>query len=195
VPEQLRDPLFQPRSRRVGASLLIADTADAIAARMPSVGRVWASLYRLIGATRVGASFRHRKFPATYIHAMSVFTASELRYLTGGHQLGRIATVGADGTPHVVPVGWIYNAPRDTIDVAGIELARTKKFRDIARTGRVAIVIDDLESVDPWRPRGLEVRGRGETIALPTPLIRIHPERIVSWGLGAGRTARTVAGP
>jgi len=126
---------------------------------------------------------------------MSVFTDTELRYLTGGRQLGRIATVGADGTPHVVPVAWIYNAVRDTIDVGGHELERTKKFRDVARTGRAAIVIDDLESTDPWRPRAVEVRGRAEAIALPTPLIRIHPERIVSWGLDGGRRARTVAGP
>jgi Pyridoxamine 5'-phosphate oxidase len=40
---------------------------------------------------------------------MSVFRGAELKYLSGGLQLGRIATVGADGTPHVVPVGWIYN--------------------------------------------------------------------------------------
>jgi pyridoxamine 5'-phosphate oxidase family protein len=125
--------------------------------------------------------------------AMSVFTAAELRYLTGGHQLGRIATVGADGTPHVVPVSWIYNAARDAIDVGGHNLEGSKKFRDVARTGRAAIVIDDLESVDPWRPRAIEVRGRGEAIALPTPLIRIYPERIVSWGLESGRSARTVA--
>ena len=124
---------------------------------------------------------------------MSVFTEAELQYLTGGRQLGRIATVGADGTPHVVPVGWIYNAARDTIDVGGHELEHTKKFRDVARTGRAAIVIDDLESVDPWRPRGIEMRGRADAITLPTPLIQIHPERIVSWGLGQNRSARTVA--
>ncbi len=124
---------------------------------------------------------------------MSVFTEAELRYLTGGRQLGRLATVGADGTPHVVPVGWIYNAARDTLDISGIELEQTKKFRDVARTGRAAIVVDDLESTDPWRPRAVEVRGRAEAIALPTPLIRIHPERIISWGLGAGRSSRTVA--
>jgi pyridoxamine 5'-phosphate oxidase family protein len=125
---------------------------------------------------------------------VSVFTPAELEYLAGGRQLGRIATVGADGTPHVVPVAWIYNAARETIDVTGYELEQSKKFRDIARAGRAAIVIDDLESTDPWHPRGIEVRGRGETLALPTPLIRIHPERIVSWGLGHGRSARTVAG-
>src|SRR5215208_6836505 len=124
---------------------------------------------------------------------MSVFTKAELDYLTGGRQLGRIATVGPDGTPHVVPVGWIYNAARDAIDVGGRDLQRTKKFRDVARSERAAIVIDDLASTDPWRPRGIEIRGRGEAIALPTPLIRIHPERIVSWGIEAARSARTVA--
>ncbi len=123
---------------------------------------------------------------------MSVFTEVELRYLTGGRQLGRLATVGADGTPHVVPGGWIYNAARDTIDIGGHDLERTKKFRDVARTGRAAIVIDDVKSTDPWHPRAIEVRGRGEAIALPTPLIRIHPERIVSWGIESTRSARTV---
>jgi pyridoxamine 5'-phosphate oxidase family protein len=128
-----------------------------------------------------------------YFRRVSVFTQAELRYLVGGSQLGRIATVGADGTPHVVPVAWIYNAARDTIDITGYELEQSKKFRDVARSGRVAIVIDDLESTDPWRPRGVEVRGRGEAIALPTPLIQIYPERVVSWGLGVARSARTVS--
>jgi pyridoxamine 5'-phosphate oxidase family protein len=125
---------------------------------------------------------------------MSVFTEAELGYLTGGRKLGRLATVGPDGTPHVVPVGWIYNAARDAIDIGGHELEQSKKFRDVARNGRAAIVIDDLESTDPWRPRAIEVRGRGEAIPMPTPLIRIHPERIISWGLAQGRSARTVGG-
>jgi pyridoxamine 5'-phosphate oxidase family protein len=124
---------------------------------------------------------------------VSVFTRAELDYLAGGRQLGRIATVGADGTPHVVPVAWIYNAARDTIDIGGSELERTKKFRDIRRSGRAAIVIDDIASTDPWRPRGIEIRGRGEAIAMPTPLIRVHPERIVTWGIESRGTARTVA--
>ena len=124
--------------------------------------------------------------------AMSVFREAELRYLAGGRQLGRIATVGTDGTPHVVPVAWIYNAARDTIDVGGRELDRTKKFRDVTRTGRAAIVIDDLAGTEPWVPRGIEIRGRGEAIAWPTPLIRIHPERIVAWGIEPTPQARSV---
>ena len=123
---------------------------------------------------------------------MSVFRDSELAYLAGGRQLGRLATVGADGTPHVVPVAWIYNAVRDTIDIGGSDLAETKKFRDVARSGRAAIVVDDVGDGEDWQPRGIEGRGRGEAIAMPTPLIRIHPERIVSWGLPGGRSARSV---
>jgi pyridoxamine 5'-phosphate oxidase family protein len=55
-------------------------------------------------------------------------------------------------------------------------------------------VIDDVPSVNPWRVRGIEVRGRAEAVAEPRPHLRIHPERIVSWGLEAGgRFARDVA--
>ena len=129
---------------------------------------------------------------------MSVFSDAELAYLTGGERrLARIATVGRDGTPHVVPVGWRYAAEHDAIEVGGFELERTKKFRDVRRSGRAAIVIDDLASTSPWRPRGIEIRGRGEAIGGERPVIRIRPERIVSWGLesaGAGRRhARSVA--
>jgi pyridoxamine 5'-phosphate oxidase family protein len=116
---------------------------------------------------------------------MSAFTDSELRYLTarGERRLARIATVGRDGTPHVVPVGWTYDPEHDAIQIGGAALERTKKFRDAARTGRAAVVIDDLASTDPWRPRGVEVRGRAEAITGPRSVIRVHPERIVSWGL------------
>ena len=93
--------------------------------------------------------------------------------------------------PELGPDGLAARVRQDS--PVGGELERSKKFRDVARSGRAAIVIDDLQSIDPWRPRAIEVRGRGEAIALPTPLIRIHPERIVSWGLGGGRSARTAA--
>jgi pyridoxamine 5'-phosphate oxidase family protein len=116
---------------------------------------------------------------------MSVFTDRELEYLgeRRPERLGRIATVGKDGTPHVVPVGFSYNSDGDTIDVGGMNFDRTKKFRDVRRSGRAAIVIDDLASTDPWRPRGIEVRGRAEAIGGERPLIRMHPERVVSWGI------------
>jgi pyridoxamine 5'-phosphate oxidase family protein len=116
---------------------------------------------------------------------MTAFTQNELEYLgePRPERLARIATVGRDGTPHVVPVGWRFNAELDTIDVGGMDAARTKKFRDVRRSGRAAIVIDDLVSTDPWQPRGIEIRGRAEAIEGDRALIRIHPERIVAWGL------------
>ena len=113
----------------------------------------------------------------------SAFSQQELAYLQGGRRLARIASVGRDGTPHVVPVGWSYNPDHDSIDVGGHDLDQTKKFRDVARSGRAAIVIDDLASVDPWRPRGVEVRGEAQAVTEPRPLIRIFPGRVRSWGL------------
>lgn len=126
---------------------------------------------------------------------MSVFTQAEIAYLEGG-LLGRLATVGPDGTPHVAPVGMIsHNADLDTMDVGGHDLANTKKFRDVRRIGRAALVVDDLVSADPFRPRGIEIRGRAEAIEEPSPVIRIHPERIVGWGIDTGgfeRNSRSV---
>jgi pyridoxamine 5'-phosphate oxidase family protein len=122
---------------------------------------------------------------------VSAFNESELEYLsrvqfpggTGAPRLGRIATVGKDGTPHVVPVGFRYDPEHDAIDVRGFDFEQTKKFRDVARSGRAAIVVDDLASTDPWRPRGIEVRGSAEAIRGDRPRIRIHPDRVVSWGI------------
>jgi pyridoxamine 5'-phosphate oxidase family protein len=124
----------------------------------------------------------------------SVFTEAELRYLSE-FRLGRIATVGKDGTPHVAPVGGSYDREHDVIEIGGRDFARSKKYHDAKRSGRAAIVIDDLASVDPWRPRGIEIRGGAEVVDDP-PRIRIRPQRIVSWGLDDddffARDARTV---
>lgn len=126
---------------------------------------------------------------------MSPFSEAELAYLTGERRLGRLATVARDGMPHVAPVGWSYNAQLGTIDIGGLDFARTKKFRDVAGTGRAAIVIDDV--LPPWQPRGVEVRGEAEALDGPEALVRIHPRRIVSWGLEdtdmGARTARDAA--
>jgi Pyridoxamine 5'-phosphate oxidase len=67
---------------------------------------------------------------------MSVFTRSELEYLRGGgpRRLARIATVGKDGSPHVVPVGFRYEPAHDSIDLHGYDLGRTRRFRDVERT-------------------------------------------------------------
>jgi pyridoxamine 5'-phosphate oxidase family protein len=130
--------------------------------------------------------------------AMSAFSDAEIAYL-GSQRLGRLATVGTDGMPHVVPVAFRYNPDADAIDIGGHDFAKRKKFRDVQRTGVAALVVDDV--LPPWEPRAVEVRG--EAITLETggkalmerfddPIIRITPRRIVSWGLEDGFHARSV---
>ena len=125
---------------------------------------------------------------------MSAFSTAEVEYLRS-QRLARIATAGPDGQPHVVPVAFRYNAETDTIDVGGHDFAQRKKYRDVQRNPRVAIVIDDLASIDPWRPRMVEVRGEaevlpsgGETIGpgFDPPMFRSRPKRIISFGIETG---------
>lgn len=125
---------------------------------------------------------------------MDVFTDIELTYLRSERRLGRLATVGPDGMPHISPVGWSLDEKAGVVEIGGHHMASTKKFRDVARTGRAAIVIDDV--LPPWRPQGVEIRGRAEAIGGENAVIRIYPTRIVSWGIdGGGRTARDVQPP
>jgi pyridoxamine 5'-phosphate oxidase family protein len=46
------------------------------------------------------------------------FSVRELEYLSE-RRLGRLATIDEAGLPHVVPLGWSYNAALDTIDIGG----------------------------------------------------------------------------
>jgi pyridoxamine 5'-phosphate oxidase family protein len=132
---------------------------------------------------------------------MSVFTRAELDYLAS-QRVGRLATVGPDGAPHVVPVGFRYDAETDTIEIGGHGLTGSKKWRDVATDPRVAFVIDDV--LPPWTPRMIEIRGLATQVTGPgtalasgydDALIRMTAVRILSFGLGdpqpAGRRSRS----
>ncbi len=123
---------------------------------------------------------------------MSVFTEAELEYLAS-QRLGRIATVGADGQPHVVPTSFRHDPEHDTIDVGGTRMSQTKKLRDVQRTGRASIVVDDVRP--PWSPRMLEIRGTAEVLPaggkafgdrFDDAIVRIRPARIISFGINPG---------
>jgi pyridoxamine 5'-phosphate oxidase family protein len=103
----------------------------------------------------------------------------EIAYLRT-QRLGRLATAKPDGTLQNSPVGFTYNAELGTIDIGGFDNTASRKYRNVADNGRAAFVVDDLASVDPWRVRCLEVRGRAETVG---DLIRLHPKRIISFGI------------
>ncbi len=119
---------------------------------------------------------------------MTSFSPVELEYLLSQRRLARIATADAGGQPHVTPVGmWSYNQDTGTVDVSGRDFASTRKYRNVQDNPKAALVVDDIASVNPWRPRAVVVEGPAEAIP-PThdgseALIRIAPERIISWGL------------
>lgn len=123
---------------------------------------------------------------------MDVFTTAELTYLHATKSLARLATVDAHGRPHVTPVGWSLTGDQDAVEVGGHNLAATKKFRDIAATGKVALVIDEV--LPPWHPQGIEIRGTAHAITDPEPRIRIHPHRIISWGFEGASGPHTAPG-
>ena len=122
----------------------------------------------------------------------SLFTPAEIDYLKS-QRLCRIATVSADGQPHVTPVAFRYNADTDTFDISGHGgFAKRKKWRDVQQNPQIAIVIDDIASTNPWKVRGIEIRGvaqlqltGGDTVipGAGPEMFHITPKRIVSWGI------------
>src|SRR3954463_8565586 len=90
-----------------------------------------------------------------------VFKPHEITYLRAA-DLGRLATIQPNGTPQVSPVGFTYNDELQTIDIAGYRMSQSQKFRNIAANDKVAFVVDDIASRDPWRVRCLEIRGVAE---------------------------------
>lgn len=115
---------------------------------------------------------------------MAKFSEAEIRYLTEERLLGRIATIGKDGRPHVVPVGWRYEPERQTILVTGRNFADTQKYLNARRNPNVSIIVDDV--LPPWRPRSVLVQGRAELVdegGDTQAAIRIVPEKVISWGL------------
>lgn len=119
------------------------------------------------------------------------FTEAEQKYL-GRQPLGRLATRREDGSLQNNPVGFSVDPTTGTVDVGGRAMGGTRKFHNVAANGVVALVVDDLASRDPWTVRGVEIRGRAEALVdqetgsdyMSPEIIRIHPERVISWGLG-----------
>lgn len=118
------------------------------------------------------------------------FSAAEIAYLRS-QRLGRLATEQPDGTLQVSPVGFRLDEATGTLDIAGFFMSTSQKYRNVAHNAKVAFVVDDVPSIDPWRVRCVEIRGTAEAIPPTHPatpgdddgLIRIHPTRVISFGL------------
>ncbi len=124
-------------------------------------------------------------------HALSAFTDSEIAYLRA-RTMGRLATVGRDGQPHIVPLTFHFNAEEDAIDLGGVDFTAGKKWRDATRNPKVAFLVDDASAEGA---HAIEIRGvaelhefGGETVNPRFPnfvpqFMRLRPRRIVSWGI------------
>jgi pyridoxamine 5'-phosphate oxidase family protein len=117
-----------------------------------------------------------------------LFSKVEVDYLKS-QRLARIATVNKNGQPDVVPVGFEFDGRYFWIGShdQGI-FHRTAKYHNVKNGNNlVSLVVDDLVSVDPWRPRSIKVYGEAEIldhkgIFGPGEYLRITPKR--SWSMG-----------
>jgi pyridoxamine 5'-phosphate oxidase family protein len=118
------------------------------------------------------------------------FTDEEITYMRA-QQIARLATVGRDGQPDVVPLAFEFDGHGFWVGGVGDAVARTRKFRNVAAgNDRVALVFDDLISLDPFAARCLRVYGRASkpvervsALVGPGLFMRIAPTISWSWNL------------
>jgi pyridoxamine 5'-phosphate oxidase family protein len=106
------------------------------------------------------------------------FTEEEVAFIQS-QRLLRVATASADGQPDVVPVGFEFDGTH--FYIGGFDTAKTRRTRNVqAGNDKVAFVLDDLSSTDPWTPRFLRVYGTAELVDREgQPILKITP--VTSW--------------
>ncbi|QWF84889.1 pyridoxamine 5'-phosphate oxidase family protein [Amycolatopsis sp. CA-230715] len=125
---------------------------------------------------------------------MSLFTDPEIDFLRQ-HRVGRLATSGKSGRPHVVPVLYRFDAERGSFGIGARELPERGQDRLYARhvavNPQVAFVVDDFTSEPSWTPRGVTVKGEarvhtegGELLGFGPRWLEIVPGWVSSWGVG-----------
>lgn len=131
-----------------------------------------------------GGSFRQNA-----VMNENAFTQAEIEYLAS-QSLARLATVGADGQPDVVPVAVEFDGAGFWICGAGEAVLRTRKIRNVVAGRRqVALVVDDLVSIEPFVARGIRVYGVAEPpvervgMVGPGYYMRVTPTVSWSWNM------------
>ena len=77
-----------------------------------------------------------------------------------------------------------------------MNLAKSTKFKNVQNNSKVAIIIDDLKTIDPWDPRGVRIYGTADIVTRQGgymdetghsnhEYIRITPYKKWSWGIEA----------
>jgi pyridoxamine 5'-phosphate oxidase family protein len=122
------------------------------------------------------------------------FTDAEQRFMA---RLGRghLATIAPDGRPQVKPLGFTYNAAQGTIDIAGMNMGSSAKYRNVQANPHVAFVVDEVTAPTYEGAHFLEIRGEAETAVGPADptghlapeIIRIRPRRVISFNVDPDR--------
>lgn len=117
------------------------------------------------------------------------FDDAEIAYLRS-QPLARLATVGEGGQPDVVPVAFEFDGTYFWVGGVGSSVLSTRKFGNVAAgDGRVALVVDDLVSVQPFVARAVRVYGVAdgpvERVGMfgPGIFLRITPTVSWSWNM------------
>jgi pyridoxamine 5'-phosphate oxidase family protein len=132
----------------------------------------------------------------------TMFSQKETEYLRS-QRLARIGTAAAAAAaaaastggsiqPDVVPVGFDFDGRY--FYVSGMNLIKSTKYKNVQKNPKVALVIDDLNSVNPWEPRGIRVYGTADVVTRQSgymqqtdhpsaTYIRIKPLKKWSWGV------------
>jgi pyridoxamine 5'-phosphate oxidase family protein len=123
-----------------------------------------------------------------------MFNKAEVKYLKSQF-LARIATATRKGKPNVAPVGFEFDGKYFYIGSIKQEILHsTPRYLNIKNGNKqVAIVIDDLVSVEPWKVRGVRVNGVADVVVRKGEFgkgdyIRIKPRLSWSWGLAKDGT-------
>lgn len=131
-----------------------------------------------------------------------IFSQKEVEYIKS-QRLARIATAtpsiafsrqGEDRSiqPDVVPVGFDFDG--DYFYVGGMNILKSTKYKNVVKNNKVAIIIDDLKSVDPWDPRGIRIYGTADVVTRQggymegtghpnCTYIGVKPDKKWSWGI------------
>ena len=119
----------------------------------------------------------------------TLLSEGEANYLKT-QRIARIATASLKGVPEVSPVGFEFDGKYFWVGSHSQDIfPKTRRYKNITSgSNLVSIVVDDLESVDSWKPRAIKVSGTAQVLEHKGMFgegkyIRIAPKLSVSWGI------------
>jgi pyridoxamine 5'-phosphate oxidase family protein len=114
-----------------------------------------------------------------------MFTKKEIAYLNS-QPLARIATVSTSGQPDNSATGFEFDGDVFYLGSLG-DLRQSRRGKSVlAGNTNVALVVDDLESIDPWKPRSIRIYGTAEFVEREGRFGHKHYMRIsptISWSM------------